>query len=335
MANNRVYYAILGVGLARMGSEDYIPVHGLQSATLDLNFALEHILEIGQLETYESKEDVPEVSVTLEKVLDGYPLIYHLATRGFSSNTFAGRQNQRCSAAFSVFGDTQSSASGVPIRQIVASGLYYSSMNYTFGADGNFTESVTLVGNNLSQVTSNFTFQGSLFDNADQPLALSSGLGGVQRRQDFLWGSDGSIIPQDIPGVSVSGTNLETNGQLGAHIESITVSVDLGREQIVELGRLVPYFRYATVPVEVNTEITVISTEMHSVQAVETSTSNLTDREIVIKTRDGTVVDLGNRNKLTSVSMTGASTDGTNQTVTYSYQNLNSITITHPQDPTV
>ena len=58
MANNRVYYAILGVGLARMGSEDYIPVHGLQSATLDLNFALEHILEIGQLETYESKEDM-------------------------------------------------------------------------------------------------------------------------------------------------------------------------------------------------------------------------------------------------------------------------------------
>src|SRR5690606_1504783 len=127
------------------------------------------------------KEDVPEVEVTLEKVLDGYPIIYHLATQGTADTSLLGRQNQRCMLALSAFGDTQSSASGVPVKEIQCSGLYYSSVSYDFSADGNFTDSVTLVGNNLKIKNANFDFAGSLFDNTDQPLALVSGLGGVQR----------------------------------------------------------------------------------------------------------------------------------------------------------
>lgn len=331
--NNRLFWAVEAVGLAPLGSTNFVPVHGVQSLGLDLNFSLEDILELGQAEVYEIKEDVPEVEVTLEKVLDGYPIIYHLATQGTADTSLLGRQNQRCMLALSAFGDTQSSASGVPIKEIQCSGLYYSSVSYDFSADGNFTESVTLVGNNLKVKNSNFDFAGSLFDNTDQPLALVSGLGGVQRRKEFLWGPNGSIIPTQIQGITASGTNELTNGQYGTHVSRISVSMDAGREGINELGRRSPYFRYAGIPIEVTTEIEVISTEMHDIEADEDADSNVINEKILIKIREGLTIDLGSRNKLQSVSKTGASTGGENESITYTYRNLNSFSVSHPQMP--
>ena len=45
------------------------------------------------------------------------------------------------------------------------------------------------------------------------------------------------------------------------HIQNISVSVDFGRENILELGRFGPYYKYATFPVEVTSEFEVIATE--------------------------------------------------------------------------
>lgn len=333
MANKRIYWAVQAVGLSPMSKEDYVEVHGVQSVGLNLNFSLEPIMELGQSEPYQITEDVPEVEMTIEKVLDGYPLAYHLATRGYPENTLLGRQNQRCDAALSLFTDTQSSASGVPVRQLVASGLYFASVSYSFPTDGPATESLTLNGNNLTYLDSNFTFGGALFDNTDEPLSLTSGTGGVQRRQNFLWGPTGSVLPTEIPGINASGHNIETNGEYGAHIQSITVSMDAGREAINELGRLGPYYRYLSLPVEISTEIEVISTMGHSVTASETATSNVTNQTILIKVAEGTVIDLGSRNKLRSVTIQGGDTGGGNQTMTFSYVNWNTFIVTHPQDP--
>ena len=345
--NNRIYFAIHAAGLAPLGSTTYTEIHGLQTLGLSVNFSLEDIIEIGQLEVYEIKEDVPEVEVTLEKVLDGYPLVYHLSTRGYTNDTFAGRQNQRASLAWSVFGDTNNSASGVPIRQLTASGLYWSNVSYNFPVDGNFTESVTLVGNNLSVKNSSYDFTGTIFDNTDEPLALTSGLGGVQRRQNFVWDSTSvevdtngqmvdltsTILPPDIDGISSSGTNDTTNGVRGAHVQNITVSMDVGREGINELGALAPFFRNAQIPAEVTCEIEVHSSNLPTIEASETSASNLTNRTISVYTQEGTYINLGTKNKLTSMSVGGGNSDGSNQTVTYSYRNLNSLTVNHPQDP--
>lgn len=345
--NNRIYWAHQAIGVAPLGSNAYTAIHGLQSAGIDLSFTLEDILEMGQLEIYESKETVPEVEVTLEKVLDGYPLIYHLATEGATADTLAGRQNQRCHVALSIFGDTASSASGVPLKEIELSGLYYSSLNYNFSTDGPFTESVTLVGNNLAIRTSGFKFTGTIFDNTDVPLATTSGLGGVQTRQNLVWDtttvsrdtngmvntSTATILPPDVYGISSSGTNNTTAGVRTAHIQSISVSMDAGRETIDELGRQGPYYRYITFPTEVTCEITAISTLAHNVTASETATNNLTNRTIKIYSQDGTYINLGTKNKLQRVSISGGGTDGGNQTITYSYRNMNSLQVSHPQDP--
>ena len=55
-----------------------------------------------------------------------------------------------------------------------------------------------------------------------------------------------------------------------ARIQNISVSVDLGREEIFELGKRLPFTRYINFPVEVNTEIEVISASGDFVGASET-----------------------------------------------------------------
>lgn len=349
MTNNRIYWAIEAAGLAPLGSESYTEIHGLQTCGINVNFTLNQIYELGQLEIYENVEEIPDVEVTLEKVLDGYPLIYHLATRGYSANTLSGRQNQRCNFAMSVFGDTQSAASGQPVNQVDCSGMYVSRIGYTFSVNDVSKEEVTLVGNNKVTKTSSFTFTGSIFDNEDSPLALALS-GGVQQRQDIIYATnevsldannqvaatDATILPPDIDGITSSGTNpVDGDGVYGAHVQSISTSIDLGREALTELGSKLPYFRYATFPTDVTTDIEVIATQMDTVDVSEAADDNLTHRSIRIYTREGTAIDLGLKNKLQSVSYGGADAGGGNATITYSYLTQNAFDVTHPQDPVV
>lgn len=348
-ANNRIFWAIQAVGLAKLGSTSYTAIHGLQSCGITTSYNLEQVFELGQLELYQNIEGIPDVEITMEKVLDGYPLIYHLATRGYPSNDLVGRSNQRCTAALSIFGDTQNAASGTPIAQTTLSGLYVSSLNYTFPVDGQFRESVTLVGNNQNWKLTGFDFTGG-FTNTDQPLALTSGLGGVQRRQHLLFTPNNSdvtrdannqvittvatILPPDIDGISTSGTNnRDSVGTYSVHVQNISISTDLGRESIFELGRLGPYYRYVTFPVEVTCEIEVLTLRgAVGVSAYEESGA-LTDRSIRIATTDSTFINLGTKNKLSSVTYGGADAGGGNATATYSYSTFNSLVVSHPQDP--
>ena len=82
-------------------------VHGLQSVGITTNFNLEQAFELGQIEIYENIEGTPDVEVTLEKVLDGDPLIYHLATTGVdgtpAGSGLAGRSKARSDLTFRYF----------------------------------------------------------------------------------------------------------------------------------------------------------------------------------------------------------------------------------------
>lgn len=345
MANNRIFWAVKAAGFAPIGSTSFTPIHGLQSIGITTTFNLEQVFEIGQIQIYENIEDLPDIEVTLEKVLDGYPLMYHLATRGSATATLAGRSTAQTQLALSIFGDVQDSASGTPVAQCVMSGLYVNSLNYSMPVDGNFTESVTLIGTNKVWKASSFTFTGSIFDNTDTPLALSSGLGGVQRRKDFLVGSllDGSvsILPGGaggIAGVSSSGTvDDRADGFPAVKLQNVNVSTDFGRDALNQLGRRNPYFRFVNFPTEVTSEFEIISLSGDWTSATEAGVAgngnNLTEKTILIVTRDGTKLDLGSKNKLSSVTMGGGDATGGNDTVTYTYTNFNVLTVTHPQDP--
>lgn len=335
--NKRIFYAVKAGGFAPDGSSTHAVVHGLQTIGINTTFNIEDVFEIGQSATYAQPEELPDVEVTLEKVLDGYPLIYHLATPGASSPSLIGRSSQKAMFSMSIFGDVQDSASGTPNSQVSCSGLYVNSLNYSFPTEGNITESVTLVGNHKVWKSGSFTFSGNLFDNNDSPAS------GLQRRQNVIFGNgaQASILPYGnagIPGI-ISGYNMElVPGEYRAHISEITISADLSRENILELGRKNPYYRYPTVPVQVNTDIVVTTTDGDFVDATEEGLdgqgNNTTEQPIKIVLSDGTVFDLGNRNKLVSVSQGGGDTGGGNETVTYSFRNGSSqLTITHPSDP--
>jgi hypothetical protein len=352
MANNRIYYAIQQVDLGNTSSS-MTPVHGLQTVGITTNFNLEQVFEMGQLAIYQNVEGVPDIEVTLNKVLDGYPLLYTLATETgtgvgaglvASNPTIPGRQNARCDMRLSIYPDSNVSASGTANAVVVCSGMYVSSVSYTFPVDGNFTEDVTLVGNN--KVWGGST-SGSFGGNNDDPLSTS----GVGRRQ-FL-NMENCRFPTQIPGINGSGINSPLGGGsgFGAHFQNITVSCDFGREAIQELGTFAPYHRFVTFPVEVTSEFEVVAVTGDMINASESGyyaglsgntiaddqtpqcsgRHNLIDEEIFIETCEGTRIYLGDKNKLTSVNYTGGDTGGGNVTVTYSYQTFNDFVVAHEE----
>jgi hypothetical protein len=332
--NKRIFYAVQQGGVSKCGANTFTSIHGLQSIGIDTKFNLEQVFEMGQISIYQNVENIPDIEVTMEKVLDGYPLIYHLMTTGATSPSLSGRSNIKCTLGLSIYSDVQDSASGTPISQCTMSGIFVSQLAYNFVTNGTCSEQVTGVGNN--KLWSN-TFTATAFTNTDVPLWA----GGVQRRQDVLMGevstSGVCILPPDIPGITSSGTNPynAVTDTFGAHVTSIKASTNLGRDQLFELGRRGPYHRYVSFPVEVRTDIEIISTAGDSVTALEANVSNVTGRTIQVRTSDGTLVDLGVKNKLASVNYTGANAgqNGGNASVTYSYTNFNDLTVTHPQDP--
>ena len=137
------------------------------------------------------------------------------------------------------------------------------------------------------------------------------------------------IVNSDIPAEALyqrDSSDASTGQSDGARIQSISVSADFGQENIQELGRFGPYTRYATFPLEVSCDIEVMALQGDLV-SVSGNAPNLQNRTINIVDSAGTVLALGDNNKLSSVSYTGGDTGGGNATVTYSYTNFNSLTV--------
>ena len=349
--NDRVFYACQGVSIQNHGFADDVTtgemIHGLQSVGVTTNFSLEQAFELGQIEIYENIEGTPDVEVTLEKVLDGYPLIYHMATTGIGSAGPSGlvnRSKQRCDVRLGIFPeesnfiDSASSPDGAP-AEVYMSGMYVSSISYSLSTDGNSTESVTLVGNNKQWFdNADGKMQaGSTnnFDGLDEPLGLGSASnpsGGITQKENVLL--SGCIFPQTIQGIAGSGY---ANGLDRIHAQSISVSTDFSREDIFELGRKTPYARPAAYPIEVTCDIEAITTSGDFVNAFEDgdvalhgtldSGNNTQNECIFIYTKNGLGLDLGAKNRLSSVSYGGGDAGGGNATCTYSYVNYNDLDV--------
>jgi len=331
--NKRTYYAIQALAFGTHGKDydvtptGFIAAHGLQNFGTTTSFNLDNVSEIGQIEIYESIEGIPNVELTAEKVLDGYPLLQHLASQTPSASTLNGRYNDaRCNVIAAIYNQNFNAASGAPLSLVSMSGMYLSAINFNIPVDGSMTESVTLVGNNKVwdrvALPTGLYKNNSKFDNNDSP----PGTGGVQRRENVNMVA--SRWPVTIPGISASGTNDAVNGYLNAHIQNVQVAVNLGRTELFELGRRGPYYRFATFPTEVTCSIEVTATDDGDYVNAYEETSNLTNEQIKIVTECGVTIDLGIKNKLSSVNYNGGGTDGANVSVTYNYTNFNSLTVT-------
>jgi hypothetical protein len=353
MPNNRIFYACQAVALATEGTNNtWTVLHGVQSVGVNTTFNLEQAFELGQISIYENIENLPDVEVTIERVLDGYPLAYRLATRGATDSTLVNRTKKRCNAVLAIYPDDQVVITGNAPVQVYMSGMYINSVSYTLPTDGNCTESITLVGNNKvweenagSRFTTNVASginKGSTNGVYDTPYNSQAGTlaAGIQRRENVLMAS--SILPKSIFGVgntATSGNNWNVNTPK-AHIQSISMSTDLGREDILELGRKTPYYRAPNFPVEVTSEFEVIAISGDFVSAYEAGNpdlaataaagDNTTEETIKIMLQDGTTFDLGSKNRLSSVTFGGGDAGGGNATMTYSYSTFNDFTINGP-----
>lgn len=369
-SNNRIFYACQGVAISNMGvvsgvgspgpatSDNYLMtenmVHGVQSVSMTTTFNPEQAFELGQIEIYENIEGTPDIEVTIEKAIDGYPLVYHMATTGVSGSSAANsgltnRSKQRCDLRLGIFDEgannigSATANNGKPEVEVYCSGMFVGSVGYTIPVDGFATESVSLVGNNKQWLTGASCRIGpdgaDAFSGSDSPLALGvpgAPSGGIQRREDVMLAK--SIFPASIRGVNgTSAGNSVSDGIPLIHVQNVSINTDFSREDVFELGRKTPYYRPAGFPIEVTCEIEAITTSGDFVFAYEegdpaldgtvSSGNNTQEESIFVQLRGGHAFDLGAKNRLTSVSYGGGDATGGNVSTTYSYTNFNDLDV--------
>lgn len=307
MANLRTFYACQAVAIQRLQYVDedtwtpvgsYEFVHGVQSVGINTNFEVENIFELGQIEIYDSVLQIPTVEITLEKVLDDHPSIYGTLSNG-QDLLAAGKD--RANVIFNIFKDTENAGETSPVYQVECTGMYVNNVSYTFPVDGNCTESVTLSGNS-KQTGGTVSVPAAVSNGTDEPASPH-----VLRRQDVVY-----------------------TGPHSNKIQSITLSVDLGREDIFELGTLPPKFKVPTYPVEVTAEIEVLANEDtadDNVFTQDTTDIPETDQSISV-TAGNLTVNLGGKCFLKSTQYGGGDASGGNATQQYSYSTYNEFTVT-------
>lgn len=362
MANNRIYYPIQQVAFRKPGTTVFREAHGVQSVSITTTFNLEQAFELGQLAIYENIEGIPNIEISLSKVLDGYPTVYLLSTASdatgaaLSGPELAKRAPAETIMQLGIWPETQEAVEGTPSAYVEMSGLTVSSVSYNFPLEDNFSEDVSLAGNVKVWDTYDGTDAAGATCDAPWTLAAATGFfagnndapigtGGVNRRENMLFAgyaaqadnADYSIVPTEILGVGAGGF-LPSGGI--THISSITVSTDLAREDLFQLGSRSPYARTVTFPVEVTCDFEVTSVSGDQVNAIDdcgnsvscVTATNLSDNKIRISTCEGLRLYLGEKNKLASVSYGGGDAGGGNVAVTYSYTTFNDFTVLHKND---
>tara|TARA_B100000497_G_scaffold80619_1_gene89921 strand:- start:99 stop:1262 length:1164 start_codon:yes stop_codon:yes gene_type:complete len=349
----------------KKGTNQQFP-KGLQSVGVTTNFNLEQVFQLGQLEIFDNVENVPDVEVSLQKIADGSKFLYPICVEG-TGVTEAGQgsafkkeigevSTNRCNVELRIYKDTSTDvfnqndiggAASTAYGTVTCSGMYLSSIAYTIPVEGFITEDVTLVGN--SKIYSNNTGAGAGeggSTSADGGKTLSPHK--IGRRINL---SDQSVLPTGTPDgnkdadggiMGAIAINQRDDGKGGRpYLQNINVSMDLGREAVFELGKFAPYARYATFPIEVSSEFEVLAESHDQVQARDfddvaacstTQIKNLDDQTIKLVicgsgVDDNYIIDLGEKNKLTSVNFSGGDTGGGNATITYSYQTFNKFTV--------
>lgn len=293
---NRIFYASHGV------SVNGVTVTGAQSVSVNTNFDLEQVFQLGRLAIYDNIQNDPDVEVTINKVLDGGNSIWNLATTGGGS--IIANANSQANVVLGVGDDAQ--AVLVTATAVTMSGMYVNSVNYTLPVDGNFTEEVSFLGSSKT-VGGSVTAPGA-----------GVGAGFVARRQNL---ADSSTLPTEVDGKNIS---------------NITVSADFGREKIYKLGQFAPFHRFVNFPLEVTATFDVIATTADGVSA-SAATGNCvgntySTQPISIDVCDsgGNIqytIDLGTQCVLSSVAYSGGDATGGNVTITYTYTTYNDLTI--------
>lgn len=347
-ANNRIFYATQAVQLKPQNSDgtaayaSWLTPKGVQSVGMTTNYNLEQLFELGQIDLYDQVEETPNVEVTLNKVLDGTAPLYLVCMggsagiAGANAAELANVANNRVNFRLGVFADTNTAATGAPRHYVDCSGMYLSSFSFTFPVAGNATEDITLVGNNkvwnsgagILAAPGNGLTSFGITGSGTSPSTI--------RRYNVNYAE--TVLPTGNGGIPIPSGRSENR----PYLQSATIRSDLGREAIQEFGRFAPYYRYVNFPVEITSEFQVVAADGDAVNASDfastagtcgTTYKNAVDKTIKFvvcgaSSSDTLTLDLGSKNKLTSVNYTGGDTGGGNVTVTYSFRTFNKFVVT-------
>jgi hypothetical protein len=338
MANeNRIYYATQSVQLNGPSGKNIVTntawdtVRGLQSVGINTNFNLEPIYQLGQLSLYDNYEEIPEVEISLNKVLDGSQTIYAMT---MGTGQLTKLSDHRCGFRLNLYPEASGSTSGGGFAYVECVPAYLSSVTYSFPSEGNCTEEVSLVSNDkvwTNDTKAGFTTVGDTAPTITEPLKIADNPAIIRR---------GLISGLTIPTGAGGGTGGYESGGIptGMKVQSMNISMNLGRESIYKLGQRTPYYRYVNFPVEITCEIECIAGDGDLAGLPQPVAGNpacqnpkaLSNKAIAIQLCDGMKIDLGDKCKLSSVNYQGGDTGGGNVTVTYSYITYNDFTYTAP-----
>lgn len=293
---NRIFYASHGVKVAG------VTVTGAQSVSVNTNFELEQVFQLGRLAIYDNIQNDPDIEVTISKILDGGNTIYNLATVG--GGTLIDNANKQATVVLGIGEDTNDALSTT--SAVTMTGMYLSSVNYTLPVDGFFTEEVSFLGSSKTVAGSVTAPAGNSTPNI------------AARRQNL---SSTTVYPSHVSDKNIS---------------NITVSADLGREKMYKLGQFSPFHRFVNFPLEITVSFDVIGNEGDGVEAQEVS-GECTGREYTFESikleicdNDGNIdytIDLKDKCVLSSVSYSGGDATGGNVTITYTYITYNDLDI--------
>jgi hypothetical protein len=245
--NKRIFYASHAVAFQGVNASgdagSYITLQGGQSVSLNTDFGLEQIFQLGRLAAYDQAQINPEVEVTVAKALDGYPTIFRLATTPTSGAqnedvqtvSIIGASSARTGIIIGVGSDTASVVSDDydEYTAVKMTGMYFENITYTFPTDGVFTEEITFRGTHKAAHNSDAFIDGPL-----NPFPRGGdGKGHVLARQNFKVGG-GTVLPPPVSGRCIS---------------NITISAAVTREAMYCLGSFQPFHRYVNFPLEITT----------------------------------------------------------------------------------
>lgn len=277
-------------------------VQGAQSVTIATTYKVDKYNQLGHSSVLNSLAMAPEVEVTITKNLDGSPTMF-----SEYGSTLVGIANTQKTIMVGVGDDTALQvASGSAIQM---TGMYLKSVKYGMQIEGAFTEECSFVGGD-KQLTGTVS-------------APATSGAKVFTRRNF----SGSTLPSEVT---------------SAKIQSVSISADLGREALYELGNPIAFFRSPTFPAEITCEITVLaqaaSAEVAFPESSETGCipDNLPSEQAISIVLCGAssgvtgyTFNLGSKCILQSVNYSGGDTGGGNVTITYSYTTSNSLTVTN------
>jgi len=234
---------------------------GIQSVGFNTSVAFEPIFQLGQTELYgRTESQSPEVEATISKAFDGTQPLY---TTIMGGNTAVNTKQpttltlNHCELDMGIYSENVPFASGTPESAIYCSGMYLTNVSMTFPIDGIATEEITLVGDTKKH------------------LATSN----VGAYENVTGGSGSAPAPYQRWSMDVSGSTLPSGVDKYA-IQSVSVSMGMGREALQEIGTRGKYCRYPTYPFEVTTDFEVIVGGVLSARGTSPSSSTSADVQV-------------------------------------------------------